>query len=198
MIVVVVIISIKIFSSEDTRICQHGQWIMHGKPSFSKPLTWCIAESSWTIQPSVLFSLSSVFTDGANISADYTCQGKDIQPPFMLAGIPSQTQSLALLVTDPDASNWTWFHGVFWNIPLEENFAQGDFPKWTFQGKNSWWTVWYRWPCPPTGTHRYIFTMYALDTLLNIPKGSSHKILENAMKNHILGTAVLMGFYKKN
>ena len=139
---------------------------------------------------------SPEFEHNQLIPKKYTCQGEDISPPLMVNGIPEGTLSLALINDDPDAPVRTWDHWIIWNIKpareIKENSAPGT------QGKNSWGRNDYGGPCPPSGTHRYFFKLYALDVELDLPEGATKGQLESAMVRHILGQTELIGLYKKS
>lgn len=140
---------------------------------------------------------SSAFEHHQPIPKKYTCDGEDLSPPLQLSDIPSGTKSLALIVDDPDAPRGTFDHWIVWNIPpnttsLPERF---EGPK---QGRNHFGDLRYRGPCPPPGKpHRYFFKVYALDTLVDVAKGSSKEQLEAAMEGHILSRAELVGTYQR-
>jgi Raf kinase inhibitor-like YbhB/YbcL family protein len=139
---------------------------------------------------------SPEFQDSRMIPAKFTCEGQDINPALVVKDIPPQAASLALIVDDPDAPMGTWVHWVVFDIPLlaeiEENCIPGK------QGVNTAGNKNYHGPCPPSGTHRYFFKLYALDKLLNLKEGISKGQLEKAMQGHILAQAQLVGLYKKN
>lgn len=138
---------------------------------------------------------SPAFKDKAPIPEKYTCQGQNVNPPLVVTDIPKGTQSLALIIEDPDAPGATFDHWVLWNIApaglIEENSAPG------VQGSNSTGKNSYTGPCPPSGSHRYFFKVYALDTRLDLPPGSDKKTLEKAIKDHVLGEGKLLGVYEK-
>lgn len=138
---------------------------------------------------------STAFKNGANIPAKYTCEGKDISPPIEIGKIPQDAKSLALVVEDPDAPGKTWIHWVVWNIPVKREIAEGEIPG--DQGINDFKRNSYGGPCPPSGTHRYFFKVYALDQLLEIDKGSTLGQVQKAMEGHILGFGELMGLYTR-
>jgi Raf kinase inhibitor-like YbhB/YbcL family protein len=139
---------------------------------------------------------SPAFAHNAIIPTKYTCQGQDISPPLTISDIPEGTISLALINDDPDAPMETWDHWLIWNIKptgeIKEDSAPGT------QGKNSWGRNDYGGPCPPSGTHRYFFKLYALDSELDLPKGATKAELEEGMEGHILEQAELIGLYKKS
>jgi Raf kinase inhibitor-like YbhB/YbcL family protein len=139
---------------------------------------------------------SPSFRNGDNIPTRYTCRGENIQPAITIKDIPPGTQTLALIVEDPDASKGTFDHWVAWNIPptgtIEENNSPG------IQGKNGGGKNGYTGPCPPagTGTHHYHFKVYALDTKLDLPAGADKAQLMQAIKDHILAEGELIGLVK--
>ena len=127
---------------------------------------------------------SSVFKHKEKIPTKYTCDGDDVSPPLKIEEAPEGTKSFALIVDDPDAPVGTWVHWVVWNIPADtkdiaENTAPGT------EGLNDFGKTPYGGPCPPSGTHRYFFKLYALDTELDLTDAKK-KDLEKAMDGHIL------------
>ena len=153
-----------------------------------------------------LVLLSSAFTDKGVIPPRYTCEGEDISPPLAWSGAPEATKSFALIVDDPDAPDpqapkMTWVHWVLYNLPpatkgLEENISR--LPEGTGEGLNDWKRTGYGGPCPPIGSHRYFFKLYALDTMLDLHGTVTKTRLEKAMQGHILTQATLLGTYRKN
>lgn len=138
---------------------------------------------------------SSAFGDGKGIPPAHTCDGADSIPPLDIAEIPTNAKSLALVMDDPDAPVGTWDHWIVWNIPTGTKKITGQ-PE-GVPGKNSWGRTNYGGPCPPSGTHRYFFKLYALDVMLDIPAGSDKSQLIKAMQGHIVATATLMGTYQR-
>jgi Raf kinase inhibitor-like YbhB/YbcL family protein len=131
------------------------------------------------------------------IPSKYTCDGDDIHPPLAIDSIPEGTVSLALIVDDPDAPNGTWDHWLVWNMPgALTRIGEGDAPE-GVRGVNSWGRLGYGGPCPPNGEHRYLFKVYALDTLLELPEGASKAQLLAAMQGHVLESTTLMGCYTR-
>lgn len=146
------------------------------------------------------FSLeSSAFKAGEAIPSKYTCDGADISPPLKWQDAPQGTVSFVLTMDDPDAPRGVWDHWVVFNIPntLSELIENHQFKNDVTLGKNSSANNKYNGPCPPNGEHRYFFKLYALDQKLNLPSSATKKDVEAAMQNHILGTAELMGRYKR-
>ena len=140
---------------------------------------------------------SSAFKHNQNIPSEYTCDVDDISPPLAINDVPKNVKSLALIMDDPDAPVGNWDHWVVFNIPPNTKEIPEDSEPEGVGGKNSWGRTGYGGPCPPSGTHRYFFKLYALDTELGLKEDSAKKELENAMKGHILAEAQLMGVYKR-
>lgn len=146
---------------------------------------------------------SAAFTEGSMIPAKYTCDGQDISPPLEWKNAPAGTKSFTLIGDDPDASVETWVHWVAYNIPsnvtkLDENVKpEKEFKNGMRQGSNDWPKIGYGGPCPPSGTHRYYFKLYALDTVLNIKPGATKTQVLQSMKGHVLAEVQLMGKYKR-
>lgn len=133
------------------------------------------------------------FENNGSIPEKFTCDGQDISPRLKIEDIPAKTKSLVLIVDDPEAPRGTWTHWLLYNIPpvssIDENSAPGE------QLKNDSGDYGYGGPCPPIGTHRYFFKIYALDTMLDLPKSSNKQDLLNAMQGHVLERAELVGSY---
>lgn len=147
---------------------------------------------------------SSAFQAEGNIPSRFTCEGDDISPELAWSGAPAGTRTFALIVHDPDAPRSGGFtHWVAFNIPaavdhIAENAPKhGPIPGGGIQGQNDGGRQGYMGPCPPSGTHRYYFRLYALDTSLDLRESSRKADLEKAIRGHILGQAELMGKYKK-
>jgi Raf kinase inhibitor-like YbhB/YbcL family protein len=141
---------------------------------------------------------SPVVKNNEKIPTKYTCDGKDISPPLTVRGVPKEAKSLALIVDDPDAPVGVWVHWVVWNIdPKTTKIPEGSVPAGALQGKNDFQRLTYGGPCPPSGTHRYFFKVYALDMMLNLAANSTKTDLEKAMKGHITAEGQLVGLYKR-
>ena len=147
---------------------------------------------------------SPAFQDGEKIPAKYTCQGQDISPPLKWNRVPNETQSLALIVDDPDAPSGVFTHWVIFNLPPDSRElpeavpAASQLPSSALQGKNDFGKIGYGGPCPPPGyPHRYRLTLYALDRQLDLKAGSSKKQVLNAMEGHILAQVQLTGTYQR-
>jgi len=136
----------------------------------------------------------SVFQHEGQIPKEYTCDGQDKIPPLQISAVPAAAKSLALIMDDPDAPMGTWDHWIQWNIPANTKLVDRQMG---VAGRNSWGRMNYGGPRPPSGTHRYFFKLYALDTMLDLPAGSNKTALEKAMKGHILAEAALMGKYQR-
>jgi Raf kinase inhibitor-like YbhB/YbcL family protein len=146
---------------------------------------------------------SPAFEEGGPIPAKYTCDGQDISPPLAWKNAPDGTKSFALISDDPDAPMSAWVHWVAFNIPpeltgLQENVRkEAEAKNGVRQGNNSWPRMGYGGPCPPSGTHRYYFKLYALNALLDLKPGATKAEVLQAMKGHVLAEAHLMGKYKR-
>ena len=140
---------------------------------------------------------SSAFENNSTIPSKYTCDGEDINPPLDISGIPSNAKSLLLIVDDPDAPTGTWNHWIVWNIPIVSKIDENSVPNRAIQGINDFDKHIYGGPCPPSGTHRYMFKLYALDTTLDRDSNSEKNDVLKAMEGHVLDQTVLIGLYKK-
>jgi len=150
---------------------------------------------------------SSAFSEGGSIPVQYTCDGDDRSPPLEWAGVPGGTQSLALIVDDPDAPDptaptMTYVHWVLYNVPpthhgLPEAFEPATLATPVGEGINDWRRTAYGGPCPPVGRHRYFHKLYALDTLLHGLLRPTKAELERAMRGHVIEAATLIGTYAR-
>jgi Raf kinase inhibitor-like YbhB/YbcL family protein len=149
-----------------------------------------------TIAAKATLKISSPeFEHEDSIPMKYTCEGKNINPPVTIKGIPKETISLVLIMEDPDAPNGIFDHWTVWNIHPTEYVKEDSRPGTT--AKNSRGEYKYTGPCPPSGTHRYFFKVYALDTLLDLDD-ADRKMVEQGLQNHILAYGELIGLYKKH
>ena len=146
---------------------------------------------------------STAFKDGESIPRPYTCDGVNISPPLEWSGVPGTAKTIAIVCDDPDAPGGTWVHWVLYNLraeniglvenlPATENLKVGG-----IQGKNNFEKVGYDGPCPPSGTHRYFFRVYALDSELPLKAGATKAELMKAMEGHVLEQGQLMGTYRR-
>jgi hypothetical protein len=147
---------------------------------------------------------STSFQDGSQIPAKYTCSGEGLSPQLAWNAPPARTASLALIVTDPDAPQRTFTHWVLYDLPAgTRNLTEGvpdmgRLPDGALQGHNDFGAIGYGGPCPPPGApHHYIFTLYALDTKLNLPAGEKRAQVEAAMQGHILATGRLTSLFQR-
>jgi len=148
---------------------------------------------------------SDSFASGQSIPAKYSCIGRSISPPLAWNEPPAGTQSFALIMDDPDAPIGTWVHWVLYNIPLARRDLQEDLqitgknidPNAIYVGKNSSGNIGYDGPCPPSGTHRYVFKLYALDTTISLLPGATKEKILQEMDGHILAQGELVGTFSK-
>jgi len=138
---------------------------------------------------------SSAFQEGANIPSKFSCDGANTSPPLQISDVPSEAKSLVLIVDDPDAPSGLFTHWTVWNIsPQTSTIAEGSTPK-GMLGTNDFGKSGYGGPCPPSGTHRYYFKIFALDRELDLPFGAKRGQLDAAMKGHVIAQGELMGRY---
>ena len=146
---------------------------------------------------------SPAFNEGQPIPTVYTCDGENVSPPLAWTDPPAGTKSFALINDDPDAPGKTWVHWVAYNMPAsarrlpERCPTSAQLPDGTRQGMTDFGRSGHGGPCPPSGTHRYDFTLYALDAMLSLPSKATKAQLEAAMQGHILASAQLMGTYRR-
>jgi len=137
---------------------------------------------------------SPAFQNGEHIPHQYSRYGEDKSPPLHVEDVPSNARSLVLIVDDPDAPRGLFTHWILFNIDQKTtDIGEDHVPEEARQGANSWGESHYGGPRPPSGEHRYFFHLYALDTELDLPRGSDRTVIENTMKGHVLDTAELMG-----
>lgn len=141
---------------------------------------------------------SPAFADNTHLPVLYTCDGEGVNPPLVISDIPRGAKSLAIIVDDPDAPMGTYVHWVVYNIsPATTEIAQHSVPAGSLQGKTSAGKQGFVAACPPSGTHRYFFKLYALDIMLPVAPVLDQAGLENAMKGHIVASAQLIGLYSR-
>ncbi len=147
---------------------------------------------------------SSAFPEGGELPSKYTCDGENVSPPLSWTAVPPSARSLALIVEDPDTAHGTFAHWVVYYLPPGDGSLPEAAPhtpalrNGAMQGKNGFGRTGYSGPCPPSGTHRYFFRLYALDTHLQIREGATREQVDAEMKGHIIGEAALMGRYGRN
>jgi len=146
---------------------------------------------------------STAFDEGGLIPPKYTCDGADISPPLHWEDVPEGTKSIALICDDPDAPMGTWVHWVLFNLPAEtrelaENIPPDrTLPNGARQGTSDFGRIGYGGPCPPSGTHRYFFKIYALDAQIDLAAGAKKAQLLKAVEGHIIDQGQLIGKYKR-
>jgi Raf kinase inhibitor-like YbhB/YbcL family protein len=141
---------------------------------------------------------SPAFEEGGKIPSKFTCDGENINPALKIEGVPPAAKSLALIVDDPDAPMGTWNHWLVWNLkPDLKEIAEHSAPADAVQGANDFKKNNYGGPCPPSGTHRYFFRLYALDFVPNLPASTNRKALDKALHGHVIAEAALMGKYAR-
>lgn len=159
--------------------------------------------NSATVVSSQIALTSAAFKEGQSIPRPYTCDGINISPPLEWSGVSKSAKTLAIIADDPDAPAGTWVHWVLYNLPADniglvenvpatENLKAGG-----FQGKNDFGKIGYGGPCPPSGTHRYFFKIYALDGELALKAGATKAEVEKAMTGHVVAQGQLMGTYRR-
>lgn len=139
---------------------------------------------------------SPAFAHEADIPQRYTCDGADISPPLTVSDVPAEAVTLVVVVDDPDAPRGTWDHWLAYDVPVTSAIPEAV-PSLGTPGKNSWGRTGYDGPCPPSGTHRYFFSVYALDVTLGLaPEADKAKVLE-AISGHVLDESTIVGLYRR-
>ena len=183
-------------------IKNNAGWWADGKISdndFVQGIQYLIKINIIKVSAGLFMKLSSnAFENNGIIPQIYTCDGEDVSPPLTISGVPDKAKSLALVMDDPDAPSGTFTHWVIWNIsPQKSQFTKGEkleFPA----GRTDFGVTGYGGPCPPSGTHRYFFKLYALDTMLDLKSGATRAELETAITNHIVEKTELVGKYTRS
>ena len=158
---------------------------------------------SWTMVFGAGLTLTSpAFQNGANIPVQYTCDAAGISPPLAWSGVPAGTQALALVVDDPDSPSGVFTHWVVYAIPptadgLAENASKSGMPGGVKQGKNSTGNVGWMGPCPPNGTHHYLFRLYAINVAPELAAGAERSDVDNVDRGHVLAETTLTGLYTR-
>lgn len=147
------------------------------------------------IKTTTLLISSPAFLHEETIPSVYTCDGEGINPPLQIDRMPEETKTLAIIMEDPDAPKGTFDHWLVWNIPPINEIKENSIPG--ISGMNGGGKTGYYAPCPPSGSHRYYFYVFALDAVLDLKAGIDKKILEQVMQPHILAKGSLMGRYHR-
>ena len=146
---------------------------------------------------------STAFKDGELIPSKYTCDGVNVSPPLSWSSLPANAKTVAMIVDDPDAPGKTWVHWVIYDLPTSMNSLAENVPKEEKlvaggkQGTNDFRKIGYGGPCPPSGTHRYYFKIYALDAATSLAPAATSDQLSKAMEGHVVAQGQLMGRYKR-
>ncbi|KTD16798.1 YbhB/YbcL family Raf kinase inhibitor-like protein [Legionella jordanis] len=143
---------------------------------------------------------SPVFEPQSFIPQKYSCEGADISPALFWENPPQNVKSYVLIIEDPDAPNGNWVHWIVFNIPPGvRNLTEGELPPGAINGKNSWGTIGYRGPCPPSGddVHRYVFKLFALDTVLSLDYPATRDDVINAIQYHVLASSQFSANYHR-
>lgn len=151
--------------------------------------------SPYNVSNRTLYITSPAFGHLDYIPTKYTCEGVNKSPALVIDLLPKKTKSIAIIMDDPDAPIGTWVHWVAWNIPPKKIIKENE--PLLYQGINDFGLNAYAGPCPMKGTHRYYFKIYALDTILDLPKNATKYTLEKAMKAHVISSGDIVGLYKK-
>jgi len=161
-------------------------------------VTLKIASHKKSSGKTVMTISSSAFKNGASIPSQYTCDGADVNPPLAFSGIPKDTKSLLLLVDDPDAPGGTWHHWTIYNMsPETVGLAENSKPSSGHEGITSFGKIGYGGPCPPSSIHGYVFTLYALDSMLDLPSNATYNEIRSVMDIYIIDKAELIGKYSR-
>ncbi len=157
------------------------------------------ASSSAPLPSSAMELTSPAFADGSALPASFTCDGPGLPPPLAIRGVPEGAASLALIVNDPDAPSGDFVHWTAWNITAQDQeIGTGSLPVGVREGRNSMGEQGYVSPCPPSGAHRYVFTLYALDAAPDLTTDATADDLRRAMEGHVVAEATLVGVYERS
>lgn len=201
---VLTLAGIRVFSPEDTRICNGTTLVKHGNPNANGSGLFCswwkMFTQSFLPLQHISMNISTDFIDNGLLPSTYTCDGEGYFPTLKIEDIPDDTKTLALIVDDPDAPAGVRDHLLLANIPLTEDsyvlISQDSFDQWIL-GQNGWWEQ-ARWaPCPPSETHRYVFKIYALSEILELSSWFSKERLIELMWGKILAQSQIVGVYKR-
>lgn len=159
---------------------------------------FCMVKEAISVYSENMNIQSPAFKHGERIPPKYTCDGENVIPPLVFSDIPPDTKSLVLLVDDPDSSARVWDHWILYNIPPDvRETRENEVPEGAMEGTNSFGEVRYGGPCPQEGEHRYFFKVYALDAILDMPKGVSKAEIERQMEGHIIEKAEIFARYRR-
>jgi len=165
---------------------------------FTLILTGCIHNNDLSIKNINMKLTSPVFEHNASIPSQYTCDGGNFNPPLNISEVPENTQSLVLMVDDPDAPGGDWVHWLVWNIdPKTTQINEKSVPDNAIEGLTSFNNRGYGGPCPPGGEHRYFFKLYALDTMIELESNANKQDLLQEMEGHIIDSVELIGLYSR-
>lgn len=171
----------------------------HASKKIVLMLGWCMYSACLGGSMNIAI-ITQEFKNGDLIPTEYTCDGLNSSPTVWWDHVPEQTRSLALICQDPDAPGGVWDHWIIFNIPphvteLNKNVRPEDIP--AVYGTNSWGKSAYGGPCPPSGTHRYFFMLYALDKELSLTANATKKDILKAIEGHVIQRAQIMGTYQR-
>ena len=161
-----------------------------------QPITPAITPEETRVLVNELKITSPAFENNTFIPKKYTCDGDNINPPLRIEALPDEAKSIVLIIDDPDAPIGTWNHWIVWNIPPMEEIAENSVPG--VEGMNDFQRHSYGGPCPPSGTHRYLFKVYALKEKLNLDTSSQKSHVEKAMEGKIVAKGELIGLYSRD
>jgi len=195
---------IRVFSPEDTRICDGATLIKHGNPSTDGSGFFCswwkLFTQSLLVSQHTSMNISTDFIDNGLIPSTYTCDGEWYFPTLKITDLPIGTKSLVLVVDDPDTTGGVRDHLLLANILLTQDpyviISQDTFDQWILGQNGRWEQAWWA-PCPPSGTHRYVFKIYALSDVLEISSWFSKERLIELMWGKIVAQAQLIGLYTR-
>jgi Raf kinase inhibitor-like YbhB/YbcL family protein len=157
-------------------------------------LALAFSRASATPPDSVLALTSAQFVNGGNIPEQFTCKGANVNPPLVLHRVPAEAKALALIVEDPDAPSGLFTHWLVWNVaPNTAQVGERSVPVGAVQGTNDFGNIGYGGPCPPSGTHRYVFRLLALDAPLDLKAGAKRGEFNKAIAGHVIARGELMG-----
>ena len=142
--------------------------------------------------------MSSAFSDGDRVPSKYTCDGDDVNPELHFSDVPEETVSLAIVIDDPESPSGNWLHWAVWNIdPHLRVIAEDSLPKGAIEGETDFSEIGYGGPCPSYGEHEYRFMVFALDRVIDLPRGTQRHVLERALEGHILASATMKAKYQR-